>query len=150
MEAAPCDECSTTAGVRRRSCGLRLYGTRKNWGEVFGFCCILLNWNAATSWTVYITAYGVGALHTNPVRRFRNGRDDMAKKRSKRTSKTSARRSKRKGKAGAAVPRRAQPKGVINAWEDDPRAAAQPSGGQVIQSPVPVLPHPPLPVQISP
>src|SRR6266446_3018716 len=66
MEAAPCDECSTTAGVRRRSCGLRLYGTRKNWGEVFGFCCILLNWNAATSWTVYITAYGVGALHTNP------------------------------------------------------------------------------------
>jgi hypothetical protein len=38
----------------------------------------------------------------------------MAKKRSKRTSKTSAQRSKRKGKAGAAVPRRAQPKGVIN------------------------------------
>jgi hypothetical protein len=44
----------------------------------------------------------------------------MARKRSKRASKTSAPRSKRKGKARAAVPRRAQPKGVINAWEDDP------------------------------
>ncbi len=72
----------------------------------------------------------------------------MAKKRSKRTSKTSARRSKRKGKAGAAVPRRAQPKGVINAWEDDPGAGAQPSGGQVIQRPVPVLRDQPLPIRI--
>src|ERR1700747_205622 len=81
-------------------------------------------------------------------RRFRNGRDDMAKKRSKRTSKTSARRSKRKGKAGAAVPRRAQPRGVINAWEDDPGAGAQPSGVQVIQRPVPVLRDQPLPIRI--
>jgi len=72
----------------------------------------------------------------------------MAKKRSKRTSKTSARRSKRKGKVGAAVPRRAQPKGVINAWEDDPGAGAQPSGGQVIQRPVPVLRDQPLPIRI--
>src|SRR5215472_11444262 len=81
-------------------------------------------------------------------RRFRNGRDDMAKKRSKRTSKTSAPRSKRKGKAGAAIPRRAQPKGVINAWEDDPGAGAQPSGGQVIQRPVPDLRDQPLPIRI--
>ena len=79
---------------------------------------------------------------------LRNGRDDMAKKRSKRTSKASAPRSKRKGKAGAAVPRRAQPKGVINAWEDDPGAGAQPSGGQVIQRPVPVLRDQPLPIRI--
>src|SRR5215472_17118026 len=81
-------------------------------------------------------------------RRFRNGRDDMARKRSKRTSKTSAPRSKRKGKAGAAAPRRAQPKGVINAWEDDPGAGAQPSGGQVIQRPVPDLRDQPLPIRI--
>src|SRR5215470_15386356 len=81
-------------------------------------------------------------------RRFRNGRDDMARKRSKRTSKTSAPRSKRKGKAGAAVPRRSQPTGVINAWEDDPGAGAQPSGGQVIQRPVPDLRDQPLPIRI--
>src|SRR5262245_44570517 len=73
-------------------------------------------------------------------RRFKNGRDDMAKKRSKRASKTSAARSKR--------PRRAQPTGVINAWEDDPGAGAQPSGGQVIQRPVPVLRDQPLPIRI--
>src|SRR5215471_5543335 len=79
-------------------------------------------------------------------RRFKNGRDDMAKKRSKRASKTSAARSKRKGKVGAAAPRRAQ--GVINAWEDDPGAGAQPSGGQVIQRPVPVLRDQPLPIRI--
>jgi hypothetical protein len=72
----------------------------------------------------------------------------MAKKRSKRTSKSSALRSKRKGKAGAAIPRRAQPKGVINAWEDDPGAGAQPSGGQVIQRPVPVLRDQPLSIRI--
>jgi hypothetical protein len=72
----------------------------------------------------------------------------MAKKRSKRASKTSAPRSKRKGKAGAAVPRRAQPKGMINAWEDDPGAGAQPSGGQVIQRPIPVLRDQPLPIRI--
>src|SRR6516164_7417545 len=82
-------------------------------------------------------------------RRFKNGRDDMAKKRSKRTSKTSGPRSKRKGKAGAAVPRRAQPKGVVNAWEDDPGAGAQPSGGPVIQRPVPDLRDQPLPIELS-
>jgi hypothetical protein len=60
----------------------------------------------------------------------------MARKRSKRGSKASAARSKRKGKARAApTERRAQPKGVINAWEDDPGAGNQPSGGQVIQRP---------------
>jgi hypothetical protein len=72
----------------------------------------------------------------------------MAKKRSKRTSKSPALRSKRKGKAGAAISRRAQPKGVINAWEDDPGAGAQPSGGQVIQRPVPVLRDQPLSIRI--
>src|SRR5215831_13054596 len=77
-----------------------------------------------------------------------NGRGDMAKKRSKRTSKTPAPRSKRKGRAGGAVPRRAQPTGVINAWEDDPGAGAQPSGGPVIQRPVPVLRDQPLPIRI--
>jgi hypothetical protein len=59
----------------------------------------------------------------------------MARKRSKRASKTSAAKGKRKGKARAApTERRAQPKGMINAWEDDPAAGAQPSGGPVIQS----------------
>jgi hypothetical protein len=74
----------------------------------------------------------------------------MARKRSKRASKTStARRSKRRVKARAApIERRAQPGGVINAWEDDPAAGNQPSGGQVIQRPIPARapeakPHPP-------
>jgi hypothetical protein len=71
----------------------------------------------------------------------------MAKKRSKRGSKTSAARSKRRGKARAAATER-QPKAVINAWEDDPGAGAQPSGGQVIQRPVPVLREQPLPIRI--
>src|SRR5262245_37202558 len=82
-------------------------------------------------------------------RRCSNRRDAMAKKRSKRGSKTSAARSKRRVKARAApIERRAQPGGVINAWEDDPAAGNQPSGGQVIQRPVPVLRHQPLPVRI--
>ena len=82
-------------------------------------------------------------------RRFRNGRDDMAKKRSKRASKTSVVRGKRRGRARAApTQRRAQPKGMINAWEDDPGAGAQPSGGQVIQRPIPVLRDQPLPIRI--
>jgi hypothetical protein len=73
----------------------------------------------------------------------------MAKKRSKRASKTSAAKGKRKGKARAApTERRAQPKGVINAWEDDPGAGMQPSGGQVIQRPIPVLRDQPLPIRI--
>jgi len=37
---------------------------------------------------------------------------------------------------------------MINAWEDDPGAGAQPSGGQVIQRPIPVLRDQPLPSRI--
>ena len=74
----------------------------------------------------------------------------MATKRSKRASKTSAARSKRKIRARATpTERRAQPKGVINAWEDDPGAGAQPSGGQVLQRPVPVLRDAPFPIRIA-
>src|SRR6201982_2626050 len=76
-------------------------------------------------------------------------RNDMATKRSKRASKTSAARSKRKVRARATPPeRRAQRKGTINAWEDDPGAGAQPSGGQVVQRPVPVLRDQPFPTRI--
>jgi hypothetical protein len=73
----------------------------------------------------------------------------MAKKRSKRASKTSPARSKRRGKARA-VPTeaKAKPKGVINAWEQDPGDGAQPSGGQVIQRPVPVLREQPFSIRI--
>jgi hypothetical protein len=72
----------------------------------------------------------------------------MAKKRSKRASKTPAVRRKRRGKTRAApTERRTQPKEVINAWEDDPGAGAQPSGGQVIQRPIPVLRDRPLPIR---
>src|SRR3989449_4385500 len=82
-------------------------------------------------------------------RRCSNGRDEMAKKRFKRASKTSAARSKRRGRARAAPTEgRAQPKGVINAWEDDPGAGAQPSGGPVIQRSIPVLRNQPLPIRI--
>ena len=74
----------------------------------------------------------------------------MATKRSKRASKASAARSKRKVRARATpTERRAQPKGVINAWEDDPGAGVQPSGGQVIQRPVPVLRDAPFPIRIA-
>jgi hypothetical protein len=73
----------------------------------------------------------------------------MATKRSKRASKTSAAKSKRRGKARAASAEgRAKPTGVINAWEQDPGAGAQPSGGQVIQRPVPVLRDQPFPIRI--
>jgi hypothetical protein len=73
----------------------------------------------------------------------------MAKKRSNRASKTSAARRTRRGKARAApTERRALPKGTINAWEDDPGAGAQPSGGPVIQRPIPVLRDQPLPIRI--
>ena len=71
----------------------------------------------------------------------------MATKRSKRAAKTSAAKSKRRGKARAAATE-ARPKGVINAWEQDPGDGAQPSGGQVIQRPVPVLRDQPLPIRI--
>src|SRR6266487_3814368 len=71
----------------------------------------------------------------------------MAKKRSKRAAKTSAAKSKRRGKARAA-PTEAKPKGVINAWEQDPGDGAQPSGGQVIQRPVPVLREQPFSIRI--
>src|SRR5436309_4374990 len=71
----------------------------------------------------------------------------MAKKRSKRAAKTSAAKSKRRGKPRAA-PTEAKPKGVINAWEQDPGDGAQPSGGQVIQRPVPVLREQPFSIRI--
>src|SRR5499426_3915321 len=73
----------------------------------------------------------------------------MAKKRSKRAAKTTAAKGKRKGKARAAPTEAStRPKGVINAWEQDPGNGAQPSGGQVIQRPVPVLRNQPLPIRI--
>jgi hypothetical protein len=71
----------------------------------------------------------------------------MATKRSKRAAKTSAAKSKRRGTARAA-PTQAKPRGVINAWEQDPGDGAQPSGGQVIQRPVPVLREQPLSIRI--
>src|SRR5246500_4960729 len=71
----------------------------------------------------------------------------MATKRSKRASKTSPARSKRRGKARAAAAE-ARPKGVVNAWEQDPGDGAQPSGGQVIQRPVPVLREQPFSIRI--
>jgi hypothetical protein len=72
----------------------------------------------------------------------------MAKKRSKRAAKKSAARiGKRKARA-VSTERGAQPKGVINGWEDDPGAGAQPSGGQVLQRPVPVLRDQPFPTRI--
>src|SRR5215472_13010957 len=71
----------------------------------------------------------------------------MAKKRSKRAAKASAAKSKHRGKARAA-PARAKPTGVINAWEQDPGDGAQPSGGQVIQRPVPVLREQPFSIRI--
>jgi len=73
----------------------------------------------------------------------------MASKRTRRASKASAARGKRAGKARPLpAERRAQPKGAITAWEDDPGAGAQPSGGQVIQRPVPVLRDEPFPTRI--
>src|SRR5881227_4319015 len=82
-------------------------------------------------------------------RRCSNRRDAMAKKRSKRVSKASAARRKRRGKVRAAPTEgRAQPKGVVNAWEDDPGAGAQPSGGPVIQRPLPVLKDKPFATRI--
>ena len=71
----------------------------------------------------------------------------MATKRSKRASKTSPARSGRRGKARAAAAE-AKPKGVVNAWEQDPGDGAQPSGGQVIQRPVPVLREQPFSIRI--
>jgi hypothetical protein len=71
----------------------------------------------------------------------------MARKRSKRAAKMSAAKSKRRGKARAA-PTEAKPKGVINAWEQDPGDGAQPTGGQVIQRSVPVLREQPFSIRI--
>src|SRR5262245_42490950 len=59
----------------------------------------------------------------------------MAKKRAKRASKKSAARSSKRKARAVSTERGAQPKGMINAWEDDPGAGAQPSGGQVVQRP---------------
>src|SRR5262245_23528803 len=75
-------------------------------------------------------------------------RDAMAKKRSKRAAKKSAARTGRRKARAVSTERGAQPKGVINAWEDDPGAGNQPSGGQVVQRPVPVLRDQPLPTRI--
>ena len=72
----------------------------------------------------------------------------MAKKRSKRASKRSAARSSKRKARAVSTERGAQPKGMINAWEDDPGAGAQPSGGQVVQRPVPVLRDQPFPTRI--
>src|SRR5437660_6184451 len=71
----------------------------------------------------------------------------MAKKRSKRAAKKSVAKSKRRGKARAAATE-AKPKGVINAWEQDPGDGAQPNAGQVIQRPVPVLREQPFSIRI--
>src|SRR5262245_16901087 len=75
-------------------------------------------------------------------------RDAMAKKRSKRAAKKSVARSSRRKARAVSAERRAQPKGVINGWEDDPGSGAQPSGGQVVQRPVPVLRDQPFPTRI--
>src|SRR4029077_20814913 len=75
-------------------------------------------------------------------------RDAMAKKRSKRASKKSAARSSKRKARAVSTERGAQPKGAINAWEDDAGAGAQPSGGQVVQRPVPVLRDQPFPTRI--
>ena len=72
----------------------------------------------------------------------------MAKKRSKRAAKKSAARSSGRKARAVSTERGAQPKGVINGWEDDPGAGAQPSGGQVLQRPVPVLRDQPFPTRI--
>jgi hypothetical protein len=68
----------------------------------------------------------------------------MAMKRSKRASKISVARSKRRGKARAA----SQPRILINAWEQDPGVGAQPTGGQIVQRPVPDLRSQPFPIRI--
>ena len=72
----------------------------------------------------------------------------MAKKRSKRAAKKSAARSSGRKARAVSTERGAQPRGVINGWEDDPGAGAQPSGGQVLQRPVPVLRDQPFPTRI--
>ena len=53
----------------------------------------------------------------------------MAKKRSKRAVKRSAARSVKRKARAVSTERAAQPKGVINGWEDDPGAGDRPSGG---------------------
>ena len=68
----------------------------------------------------------------------------MAKKRSKRAAKKSAARSSRRKARAVSTQRGA----VINGWEDDPGAGAQPSGGQVLQRPVPILRDQPFPTRI--
>src|SRR6476659_2838877 len=72
----------------------------------------------------------------------------MAKKRSKRAARKSTARTGRRKARAVSTERGAQPKGVINGWEDDPGAGAQPSGGQVVQRPVPVLRDQPFPTRI--
>src|SRR5262245_38507612 len=67
-------------------------------------------------------------------------RDAMAKKRSKRASKRSAARSSRRKARAVSTERGAQPKGMINAWEDDPGAGSRPktrsgSAGSAVPDP---------------
>jgi len=69
----------------------------------------------------------------------------MAKKRSKRSSNTSATRTGRAGRAAATTGGGS----TINTWEQDPGDGTQPSGGQLIQRPVPVLKDQPLPTSIT-
>jgi hypothetical protein len=77
-----------------------------------------------------------------------NGEMAMAKKRSKRAAKKSAARSSGRKARAVSTERGPQPKGVINGWEDDPGAGTQPSGGQVVQRPVPALRDQPFPTRI--
>src|SRR5262249_44134759 len=67
-------------------------------------------------------------------------------------SDRNARRRRRPRKASAEARRaaatEAKPKGVINAWEQDPGDGAQPSGGQATQRPVPVSREQPFSIRI--
>lgn len=71
-------------------------------------------------------------------------------KRSRRASKTLALKGKRKSKLRTPSARRgAKLADTINAWEQDPGAGTEPSGGSVIQRPVPALKAQPFPVAIT-
>ena len=71
-------------------------------------------------------------------------------KRSKRASKTLALKGKRKSQPRTpSTGRGAKLAGTINAWEQDPGAGTQPSGGSVIKRPVPALKAQPFPVAIT-
>src|SRR5262249_3030476 len=65
--------------------------------------------------------------------------------------RTSAKRPRRKTKARATATDLASRRGsgTINAWEQDPADGNSPTGGQVIQRPVPTLNTRPLPTRIT-